>query len=194
MTARNLWTMMFALVFTSAAGADAVVELLPDAPGPYAPGQEVTVEVVFTPWGIAEPDHVRGLVLDFSNADPTIGLPQTMEFTPDPYSHYSYFRNLPSPALIWMDTDPLPEFMIEFPPDEPVTIGWIDVVANDTGWLDVFPAWVGLVEHSWSSDDGTLTGGRLFMEVPEPISLMLMAFGAIPLLRRRPRSPASRGL
>ena len=80
-------------------------------------------------------------------------------------------------------------------------IGNLDVTVNGSGWLDVLNpvdddnlgAWArfgyNLEEDDpvvdWRGFTGELTGGRLFMEVPEPASVVLLALGGLAVFRRR---------
>ena len=194
----RIFTFVAVVSAASIAAADIFVDLRPDQAGPYTPGELVNVDVWFVDDGSGHPDNAgdisfRALQLDFEATDATLGLAADFDFE-DPSGANTLFPSLPRPELIWPFPDPDPELQITLPVDGDVLIGSIDVTVNDSGWLDAITgdemtpgsgALVGFDGHFWSPATGELTGGRLWMALPEPASVALLALGALALRRRR---------
>ncbi len=177
---------------SASAFGDAVAVLVPDAPSPYTPGQVVSVAINFIS-DEADTVYMRMGQMSLSNTDPTIDI-LTFDFV-DASPLYAAFPALPMPSIVWTGTEAIPDLMISYVPGVPATLATVGVAVNDTGTLDMFPASLGFgfgVDPddpivTWDSEDGTLTGGTLEMVVPEPMSLGILAVGAILLARRRNR-------
>ena len=198
---RNLVSIALLLVSASVVCADVMIDLRPDAPAPYEPGQAVNIEVYFVDDGTGHPItgnaiEPRGYQIDFSDTDAGIGLPSDMVLV-NPGGINIVFTVLPRPALIYPLPTPIPGLMPLFPAGGQMLIGSIDVTVNDAGWLRVlssdewnpnYDAWLqfgyGLSDDdpvtTWRAYTGEITGGEIFL--PEPVSLILLALGGLATL------------
>lgn len=177
------------------------IDLRPDMPGPYNPGQTVNVDVFLVDTGNPQGNiSFRGIFLDF--ADTEAGLePATFFNWDDPFCLCKH-SPLPNTSWVYPLAQPNPLFQITMPNDGEVHIGDINVMTNADGWLDVMdddnadPQFGARVDFgfggpgdpvtTWRAFTGEITGGALFMDVvPEPGTLLLLAAGVGVALRRR---------
>ncbi len=197
-----------AILMTPAfADAGAIVHLDPQTPGPYSPGEIVTLIVSLEN---DEPTErlLRGVQWDFSQTDDSIIL--ASDFTWQVAPPTGGVMDTQMPLVNWASTaldDADPSLFYVLPGDGAFTVGSFDVQVNDSGTVDAFHAdWTfDTNQGAWvtygfggSSDPVTdwfaygptggapmLTGGSVYLEVPEPATLGLLVLGSFALLRRR---------
>ena len=195
-------TLLF--VLTRVACADVVVDLRPDAPAPYDPGQVVNVEVYFVDDGTGHPitgDDIefRLYRLDFTDTDVTLAPASDMVMTN--FTGVNSVRPaLPRPSLFYPIHNYIPGLLQRLPAGGEMLVGSIDVMINGAGWLDVLNADDEDTSHgalmffgfgnedddpevTWRAYTGEITGGALFL--PEPGVLTLLAVGGLVVMRRR---------
>ena len=197
------------------AHAGAIVELVPDDPGPYYGGESVTVDV----WLHNEELFDVGLKLvqlDFSDTDPALSLRPTFSWDfsslPDDDAYQAFLITelpLPRAAMGW---DCLcPGLYLALPSEGSLHIGSLEVelpVGVGTYDLDALNAdeagevfgarIIGVQLPSlgpslyWSAFTGEITGrGHDFAVIPEPHSLVLVILGGLGILvlpRKKPRT------
>lgn len=178
------------------------IDLRPDVPGPYNPGQTVNVDVYLVDTGNPQGNiQFRGIFLDFTDTEAGL-VPAAWFHWNAPFCLDCEWSPLPNPAWVYPLAQPNPLFQITMPENGEVNAGDINVTVNADGWLDVmnddnpdsnFGARVnfgfggqGDPVTTWRAFTGEITGGALFMDVvPEPGTLVLLAAGVGVVLRRR---------
>lgn len=192
----------------SYANAGATVALDASAANPVAPGAALSFDItaMMTEAPINPDVALRGMQLDYSNTDGSIGLPASMDFS-NPGGIYAEFEDLPIPASVWPLPNPILALMVVLQMDTPVLLGTVDVTApagqNVTATLDVANAGEANINFGgslkfgfgvepgdpitdWRFNTGELSGGTYdIVTTPEPATLALVVFGAIAGLRRR---------
>ena len=199
-----------ALGATSLAHAGAEINLVGDPDKPlYDPGEAITVSIyaTMTEAPINPVVALRGMQLDYTTTDGSIGLPVSMDFV-NPGGIYAEFENLPVPRSVW----PVPNrdlilFMVVLELGEPVLFGTVEIAAPDemdtTATLDVANAGEPDIDFGdslkfgfgndpddpitdWRFNTGELTGGTLdITTVPEPATIGLLLVAVVALRRRR---------
>jgi len=115
-----------------AIGAEVVVQLVPDRPGPYTGGESLTVDV----WlhsEVAFDAFLDTVQLDFADSDPALSLDSTFTFDlsaiPTPRDHdYATLPELPVPVVGVPHDGPIfPENMLPLPAGGSLHIGTIGV-------------------------------------------------------------------
>jgi len=194
------------LVFAVAASAEIIVGLeasLPAGGGEcYAPGEVVDIDVWYHSYF---EDELAIRLSQFSNfgmpeIDRTGFGPLTFSFVVTPEVYYSSFPEWPTPAAGYIGPDPPPPGApVVIEPMVPFHVGYFTYTLADHGvLLDVIntdgddPDITGRLRANWGPvldltpmNDG-LTGGTLELcVVPEPSGVMLLALGALVVLRRK---------
>jgi len=190
------------------AQAGAIIELIPDDPGPYYGGESVTVDVWVN--GNTSVDlGLRGIQFDFSDSDPTLSFASTFAFDlssiPSDINGYVTFPDLPVPRT-FMTLDCLcPELLVQLPVQQSLHIGSValvlptelgayrmDILNSGEGDASL-GAWMRLgfttgPEGLWRAYTGDITGGTLdFVVIPEPGTLTLLVLGLLAVIRPRHR-------
>ena len=137
--------MVLMLGVTSLAHAGAEINLVGDPDKPlYDPGEAIIVSIyaTMTEAPINPVVALRGMQLDYSTTDGSIGLPASMDFV-NPWGIYAEFEQLPVPASVWPLAGhcPVQLCMVVLELDTPVLFGTGEITAPDemhtTGTLDV---------------------------------------------------------
>lgn len=189
---RTSVVLMNAIVFVFGAqqvDAGAVVELVPQKPGPYETNIMVSVDVVLHNQESFDVE-IRLAQLDFSDTDPALGLAPQFAFdlsTLVDTTDYALFPNLPVPAAAYTEVEPIAGHMLTLAAGGSLRLGSIAVstpsgVGNFT--LDVMnsdepDANFGAQIHFgfgvnpddpitlWSGYSGDLTGGVMSIVVAD---------------------------
>lgn len=200
-------TLAFAILSVPAARAPAgaVIELIPEDPGPYFGGETVEVDVYVT----SSLDHnLRLLQFDFTGTDAALSLEERFDFTPhgaDGIILDICCPNLEFTSLVDGDgavvsfvyvgfVDLGGGFMLDLAADVPVNVGNIDVTlpADPGTYLldaatadDPDPNRGARIDFdfysptTWRAYTGELTGGTYeFHVIPEPSSAAIALLGA----------------
>jgi len=195
-----VWLMLASV----ASAGTSFIELVPETPGPYAPGASVDVDVVFHNME-GEVITPRLLTLDFSATDPMLALPDTFHFQLVPPLigdlAYTRFEDMPKVDIVLSLNCEFPGMCLWIPDGDSFLMGTLSVgVPNDPGTYLLDSAnrdnpntYRGArVDYGYREPtilhylNGNLTGGQLAMTVvPEPVAAMLLALGALALAARR---------
>ncbi|MEE9296330.1 MAG: hypothetical protein V3W34_15405 [Phycisphaerae bacterium] len=155
------------LAVGSVARAGALIELVPATPGPYTPGQGVTVDIVITT-DETEDVLLRLIHLDFRGTSSAIAAGMSFSIPPE----FFEFPDLPRPAEFWTNAPPVLSAGV------PTVLGQVGVSVNDCGVLDVMnfdepdPDLGARIEvgtcaegppTAWRAFTGELVGGTLFL-------------------------------
>jgi len=189
------------------AQAGAIIELIPDDPGPYYGGESVTVDF----W-LHNPEcfdtRLSWVQFDFTDTHQALSLDPTFTFDfsslESTVNAYGVYSGLPVP-WIWNPLECLcPEAFLPFPGEESLHIGGIGVLLPTEAGVyevDALNADEPDILHGaridsrypgpteiWRAFDGHITGGAYdFVIIPEPASLWFFVFGVFALMRgRRP--------
>ncbi|MGB2988205.1 MAG: hypothetical protein WBE26_20240 [Phycisphaerae bacterium] len=193
----------------SAAHAGAVVELVPDDPGPYYGGESLTVDVWLNSAVSFDAPLIR-VQFDFSDTSTGLLLDPTFVFDfsslESDINAYGVYPELPVPWT-WNPLECVcPELFLHLGPDEPLHIGSVGVKLPTHPGLYVLDALnandpdilhgaqiVTTVPGAWTAFDGDITGKPFgFVIVPEPGMLSLIVLGTLVVMckrHHRPRSP-----
>ncbi len=185
------------LMLVSAASAGTSwIELVPETPGPYAPGVSVDVDVLLHNMEGQE-IRIRLISLDFVATDARLGLPEYFEFEWGPccshiWKYYNQFQGMPKVDLVY--NSPRPGWMMfDIADGESWLVGMLAVGLPDDPGTYVLDAMNGAAPdiHAGARVDygfepriilhavnGNLTGGQLAMTVvPEPVTMVLIMVG-----------------
>lgn len=105
------------------------VQLIPQTPGPYAPGSTVDVDVMFENHQ-GQDINLRLETLDFSATDPALGLPPMFHFyTGDLITDASYgrFETMPKVDIVYVGISPIPGYIIHIPNASSRLVGTLTV-------------------------------------------------------------------
>lgn len=212
---RGVYSVVLLLMMVSVAHADAVFTLTALTPensvGGYLPGTIVNYRVDISQ-DKATSTSIRLAQMDFAASDPALGFLGDFAFdfsTVIADAYYTSFPDYPRPVLVYMSSQPHPEFTLEIPPQGSGSLslgtGRLQLpMAYGTYLLDPLNAGTtapdagasinfGFINMTkWSSTDGSITGSPLALAVvPEPVTICLFGSGLIGLLgfRRRIRKP-----
>lgn len=187
---------VFFLSASSASVSHAAVSLslVPQAPGPYLPGQSLDVDVFLLNEGEGRMD-MRLLQMDFALTDPAIDV-HSVEFDfSSIINNYGYgdfnsgtvhnrtFIAIPEPWIPTLSYTDGPNHLSVVRlslPDEPrdYVLDLLNPLAPDNNTGALFQWDWAPTQSAWSGD-GTLTGGRMTLAViPEPATLLLLVVGA----------------
>jgi len=194
----------------AASGTDAqgqiVVDLVPNNPGPYFGGEQVTVDVWLNSSSTFEL-LLRRIQFDFSDTQPGLQPEETFSFDfsslPGLNLYESNF-NLPVPWTDMLAQCECPGSFLHLLPNTPFHVGEIDVLLPPNEGLFVFdllnatfpdPAFGGEIitalQPKFPPFEYTVLNDRLvggittFTIVPEPGTLSLLVVGVVLLYRRR---------
>ena len=186
----------------------AVIDLVPDFPGPVPDGSPLHFEITatMTEAPVNADVALRGMQLDYSATAVVIDLPASMDYV-NPAGLYAEFEDLPVPASAWVLPNPILPFMVVLELGEPVLLGSVDVIAqkfSSIETLDVANAgepdinFGGSLKFGFGVDDddpitdwrfntGELSGGTYDIDTltPEPATMALVVIGALAGFRRR---------
>ncbi len=179
------------------------LSLVPEAPGPYSPGEAINIDVFLVNEGEGSMD-VRLLQVDFALTDPALEV-GAFEFdfssllTDIRYGDFSsgtvVNRTLTGGCPVYgcvLQYDEGPNRMASLAVTLPTARGeyvldLLNPLAPDNNTGANFQWNWGPTQQAWSGD-GTLTGGRMTLTViPEPATLLLLAIGAGVVCRTRER-------
>ena len=77
---RILSAIAVSLLFASSASAGVVIDVLPTQPGPYAPGERVELDVLFTQEPGGEDRYLRLLQVNIGNSDTALAFDDYLQF------------------------------------------------------------------------------------------------------------------
>ena len=189
------------MCFASATSAGvSTLSLAPQTPGPYYPGETVSVDVLFNN-NEGQAIEVRGMTVDFAATDPALHIDAfAFDFsTLASNALYGVFEDNPKWDTTYNSLSPVSGFIIVIPEGATHLVGTAEVTlpsGPDAWWrpliLDALnpqaPTLNTGAQLNYGFDPrtslhhtlGTLDGGRtVYVVIPEPTSLLLLGVGII---------------